>query len=177
MPDSDNGSSACQRIRSVETANDERHNADVVECYLSGELNGQPERLDELFSQDVVIHRPLGADIGLPQVKAALGGNVLSEARTTFSTILTDGEFVAVRLHHFARFAPGARVPVPGRPGGPNQFHCPDPTKPVEWDAQAMFRFGSDGKIAEEWVSRDEYGFLEAIGVTITEFVSAEPND
>jgi ketosteroid isomerase-like protein len=36
--------------------------------------------------------------------------------------------------------------------------------KPVSWPAIAIFRF-RDGKIAEEWVSRDELGMLIQLGV------------
>jgi hypothetical protein len=35
--------------------------------------------------------------------------------------------------------------------------------KPVTWEAIAIFRF-RNGKIAEEWVSRDELGILLSFG-------------
>ena len=35
--------------------------------------------------------------------------------------------------------------------------------KTIQWDAMAIFRF-DNGKIAEEWVSRDELGMLMQVG-------------
>ena len=35
--------------------------------------------------------------------------------------------------------------------------------KTIHWEAMAIFRF-EDGKIAEEWVSRDELGMLMQVG-------------
>jgi SnoaL-like polyketide cyclase len=38
------------------------------------------------------------------------------------------------------------------------------PHETITWEAIVIFRF-EDGKIAEEWVSRDELGMLRAAGI------------
>jgi len=44
--------------------------------------------------------------------------------------------------------------------------------KPVSWPAIVIFRF-REGKIAEEWVSRDELGMLIELGLVAPSRLSA----
>ena len=80
---------------------------------------------------------------------------VYSELTTTIHDLLAEEDRVACRLSHRAvhRGEWSSRL---GRHavGG----------KTVRWSAMAMFRF-REGKIAEEWVNRDELGMLLDLGV------------
>jgi predicted ester cyclase len=118
---------------------------------------GRQEVLQELVLPDCAIHRPEGELKGM----AAFRG-WLASRRSTFSAfkshvhdIIEAGDRVVVRLTHDVTGA------------GPYRFRIGmyDLTnKTFRWDSIAIFRF-ENGKIAEEWVSRDELGMLLATGV------------
>ena len=113
--------------------------------------------LDELFTNDVIIHRPEGNLSNLSQVKTFLGfGLSVVQLETTIHDIFASDDRVAVRLSHKAVFTEGAymrsRLGI-HRVGGKN----------LMWDAIAIFRL-KDGKIAEEWVQLDDLGKLMQLG-------------
>ena len=110
--------------------------------------------LDEIVTTDCIIHRPDAAEpiLGLKAFKHALKNilEVYSEFMTTIHDLIAENDRVACRLSHRAVnrgewTSRLGRHPVAG--------------KTVSWPAIAIFRF-RDGKIAEEWVSRDELGML-----------------
>jgi predicted ester cyclase len=115
--------------------------------------------LDEIVTIDCIIHRPEASEPirGLEAFKHALEKilQVYSEFATTIHDLIAEEDRVACRLSHRAvnrgewtsRFG---RHAVAGRP--------------VSWPAIAIFRI-RDGKIAEEWVNRDELGMLIELGV------------
>jgi predicted ester cyclase len=115
--------------------------------------------LDEIVATDCVIHRPEALEPirGLEAFKQALGRilQVYSEFKTTIHDLIAEEDRVACRLSHRAvnRVEWTSRIGTHAVAG-----------KSVTWPAIAIFRF-HDGKIAEEWVSRDELGMLIALGI------------
>jgi predicted ester cyclase len=94
---------------------------------------------------------------GLEAFKHALENilQVYSEFTTTIHDLIADEDRVACRLSHRAvnRDDWTSRLGTHAVAG-----------KTVTWQAIAIFRI-RDGKIAEEWVSRDELGMLIQLGV------------
>ena len=117
------------------------------------------EVLDRFFTQDCVIHRPeMSAPIvGIENFKRALGRLVdtYTEFRTTIHDLFASGDRVTCRFSHRAvnRGEWKSRIGLHSVAG-----------KPVSWSAIAIFRF-REGKIAEEWVCRDELGMLISLEV------------
>ena len=115
--------------------------------------------LDEIVALDCLIHRPEAQEPirGLTMFKQVLGNilQVYSEFSTTIHDLIAEDDRVACRLSHRAV----------NRDVWTSRLGCHDVTgKPVSWPAIAIFRF-RDGKIVEEWVSRDELGMLIELGV------------
>ena len=78
-----------------------------------------------------------------------------SEFNTIMHDLIAEDDRVACRLSHRAV----------NRGEWTSRLGCHDVAgKTVSWPAIAIFRF-RDGKIAEEWVSRDELGMLIELGV------------
>jgi predicted ester cyclase len=117
--------------------------------------------LDELVAPDCIIHRPeASAPIrGLEAFKRALESilAVYSEFETTIHDLIAEEDRIACRLSHRAI----NRSRWTSRLGS---HHVAG--KVVDWAAIAIFRF-RDGKIVEEWVSRDELGMLIQLGVLL----------
>ena len=115
--------------------------------------------LDEIVTTDCVIHRPEAPERirGLDAFKHALEKilQVYSEFTTTIHDLIAEGDRVACRLSHRAvnRGEWTSRIGRHAVAG-----------KTVTWPAIAIFRI-RDGRIAEEWVSRDELGMLIDLGV------------
>ncbi|HEX2929369.1 MAG TPA: ester cyclase [Candidatus Binatia bacterium] len=115
--------------------------------------------LDEIVAADCIIHRPEASEPirGLQAFRQALEKilQVYSEFKTTIHDVIAEGDRVACRLSHRAvnRSQWTSRIGT----------HAVA-KKTVSWPAIAIFRF-HDGKIAEEWVSRDELGMLIELGV------------
>lgn len=137
----------------------EARNKAVIERYFREVLD--QKRIDlmpELIAPDAILHRP-GFDVtGLKAATQRLRG--VLEDYTAFSTelsgLMAEGDLVSVRVRHRTRVRPHA-------------FHsrAGDVTiaaeQTLDWTAIAQFRL-KDGKIAEEWVMRDELGMLVQIG-------------
>ena len=115
--------------------------------------------LDEIVTTDCMIHRPEASEPirGLEAFRQALERilQVYSEFTTTIHDFIAEKDQVACRLSHRAvnRSEWTSRLGTHIVAG-----------KTVTWPAIAIFRF-HDGKIAEEWVSRDELGMLIDLGV------------
>jgi predicted ester cyclase len=115
--------------------------------------------LDEIVASDCLIHRPEAHEPirGLTAFKQGLGRirDVYSEFSTIIHDLIAEDDRVACRLNHRAV----------NRGEWTSRLGCHDVAgKPVSWQAIAIFRF-RDGKIAEEWVSRDELGMLIELGI------------
>ena len=118
--------------------------------------------LDEIVTTDCIIHRPEAAEPirGMEAFKHALERilQVYTEFTTTIHDLIAEENRVACRLSHRAvnRGEWTSRLGTHAAAG-----------KTVTWPAIAIFRF-HDGKIAEEWVSRDELGMLIELGVLVS---------
>jgi predicted SnoaL-like aldol condensation-catalyzing enzyme len=137
----------------------EARNKAVVERYFREVLDqGKIDLLPELFVRDVVLHRP-GFDVtGLETAMQRLRG-VLRDF-TAFSSelsgLIAEGDMVAVRIHHRTHARPHT---FRNRAGD----IVLGEERELNWTAIVQFRL-KDGKIAEEWVMRDELGMLLQIG-------------
>jgi predicted ester cyclase len=115
--------------------------------------------LDEIVTRDCIIHRPETNEPirGIDSFKQCLERilQAYSEFNTTIHDLIEENDRVACRLTHRA-LNRGEWTSRLGRHDVPG--------KPVSWSAIAIFRF-REGKIAEEWVSRDELGMLIQLGI------------
>ena len=118
--------------------------------------------LDEIVARDCIIHRPEASEPirGLEAFRLTLERilQVYSEFKTTIHDLIAEEDRVVCRLSHQAvnRGEWTSRVGTHAVAG-----------KTVTWPAIAIFRL-HDGKIAEEWVSRDELGMLIELGVLVS---------
>jgi predicted SnoaL-like aldol condensation-catalyzing enzyme len=137
----------------------EARNKIVVERYFREVLDQKRiEVLPELLAPDAVLHRPgfdvVGLDAAARRLRAVLQN--FSEFSTALSGMMAEGELVAVRVSHRTRARPHA---FRSRPGEVNLAR----EQELNWTAIVQFRL-RDGKIAEEWVMRDELGMLLQMG-------------
>jgi len=118
---------------------------------------GDVKLVETLFHPQCVIHRPEATLRGIEGIRRLVEGRkeVFSQSETQIHDIFRSGDRVAVRLSHRAV----------GRVIWRSRLGSHDVTgKPVTWNAIVIFRF-QDGKIMEEWVSRDELGMLLGFGL------------
>ena len=141
-------------------AHPKAHQKEVVRRYFEEVLDkGKIDILDELATTDCVIHRPEMPEpiAGLEAFREVLRRilQVYSEFSTTIHDLVAEDDRVACRLSHRAvnRGEWTSRIGTHAVAG-----------KTVTWSAIAIFRF-AEGKIAEEWVSRDELGMLIQLDV------------
>ena len=137
----------------------EARNKAVVERYFHEVLDRKnTELLPELMAQDVVLHRP-GFDVtGLHAAVQRLRGLLqdYSEFSTELSGLIAEGNMVSVRVLHRARARPHTFRSRAGDVRIPEE-------RDLQWTAIVQFRL-KDGKIAEEWVMRDELAMLIQLG-------------
>jgi predicted SnoaL-like aldol condensation-catalyzing enzyme len=136
----------------------EARNKAVVERYFREVLDQKKlDVMPELMAPDAVLHRP-GLDVtGLPAAMQRLRAVLqdFAEFSTELSGLMAEGDLVSVRVRHRTRVRPHA---FRSRAGEVNTGE-----QPLEWTAIVQFRL-KDGKIAEEWVMRDELGMLLQLG-------------
>jgi predicted SnoaL-like aldol condensation-catalyzing enzyme len=141
----------------------EARNKAVVERYFHEVLDRKRiELLPELCARDVVLHRPgndvNGLDAAMQRLRAVLAD--YTAFATELSGLMAEGDMVSVRVTHRTRVRPHA---FRSRAGEVNVAR----EQELNWTAVVQFRL-RDGKIAEEWVMRDELGMLLQMGkVTI----------
>ena len=136
----------------------ETSNEKLVRGYFERIVDGRSADLRQFFAEDCVIRRAeLPAPInGVEQLEAFLGGARFSIERTdtTIHQLLADGDTVLAHLEHTASFRAPIRTP----------WGLKDVSgKQVTWSAFARFRC-ERGKIAEEWVIRDEVAIFKQLG-------------
>ena len=130
----------------------------VVLSYFHDVLDGRRAGLLEaLFLSDCVIYRPEGTVKGMAGIRGVVERNVAaySQFATEVHDIFESGDRVVVRVTHRATGAGVFRSRIGNHDVAGKQ---------VKWDAIAIFRLHG-GKIAEEWVNRDELGIPLSAGV------------
>jgi predicted ester cyclase len=135
-------------------------NKAIVRRYFREALDRRKlDVLDEIITLDCVIHRPEASEPirGLEAFKHALERilQTYSEFTTTIHDLIAEDDRVACRLSHRA-VNRGEWTSRLGRHAVAGKI--------VSWPAIAIFHI-RDGKIAEEWVNRDELGMLIELGV------------
>jgi predicted SnoaL-like aldol condensation-catalyzing enzyme len=137
----------------------ESRNKAVVERYFHEVLDGKKiELMPEILTQDVVLHRP-GFDVtGLGAAMQRLRGVLRDYVAfsTELSGVIAEGDMVSARVLHRVRMRPHT---FRSRAGEVKIAQERD----LEWAAIVQFRL-KDGKIAEEWVMRDELAMLIQLG-------------
>ena len=151
--------SPCHAEEKNQSSSLEEHNKSIVLRYIQEVLDGkQYATMKELFTTDIMMHRPEGVLSNLPFIQmifeSALSPHTL---KTTIYDIFASGDRVFVRLSHRMTYS-SVQAFLRSRLG---MYDVSGKT--ITWEAMAIFRF-EDGKIPEEWVSRDELGMLMQIG-------------
>ena len=140
----------------------EAGNKAVIERYFHEVLDQKKfDLMPELMAPDVVLHRPgfdvTGLDAAMQRLRATLQD--YTAFRSELSGLMAEGDLVAVRISHRTTVGPHTFRSRAGAVSvGKDQA--------LNWTAIVQFRL-QDGRIAEEWVMRDELGMLAQMG-TIT---------
>jgi len=137
-------------------------NKAIARRYFSEMVGKRSDKLiEELWTEDCVVHRPeVSATIrGREAFRQAFNRVVgpYSEVKTTIHDLVAENDLVVCHLSHRVVHRGGNWT---SRLGG----HAVAEGKVVTWSSLTMFRI-RDGKIAEEWVCRDELGMLIQLGV------------
>lgn len=137
----------------------EARNKATIERYFREILDqGNIASLPELMTADAVLHRPgfdvVGVEAAMQRLRTVLGD--YAAFSTELSGLIAEADMVAVRVHHRTRVKPHV---FRSRAGDLDVAAGQD----LEWRAIVQFRM-KDGKIAEEWVMRDELGMLVQLG-------------
>ena len=138
----------------------EARNKAVVERYFREVLDQKKlEMMPELLARDVVLHRPgidvTGLDAAMQRLRAVLQDYTVFSSE--LSGLIAEGDIVSVRVQHRTRTRPGATF---RSRAGEVKLAA---EQELNWPAIVQFRL-KDGKIAEEWVMRDELGMLLQMG-------------
>ena len=137
----------------------ESRNKSVVARYFREALDQKKiDVMPELMVPDVILHRP-GLDVtGLNAAMQRLRGVLqdYSAFSTELSGLMAEGDMVSVRVLHRVRMRPHTYRSRAGEVKIAEE-------RDIQWTAIVQFRF-KDGKIAEEWVMRDELGMLIQMG-------------
>jgi predicted SnoaL-like aldol condensation-catalyzing enzyme len=134
-------------------------NKAIVERYFREVLDQKKiEVMPELLTSDVVLHRPgfdlVGLDAAMKRLRVVLQD--YSAFSSGLSGLMAEGDMVAARISHRTRARPHT---FRSRAG---DVHLAEEQE-INWSAIVQFRL-KDGKIAEEWVMRDELGMLLQMG-------------
>ena len=130
----------------------------VVLSYFHDVLDGRRvEMIDQLFEPDCVLHFGARSFTGLSEVRgmAERVNSSYSKLTTEVHDIIEAGDRVVVRITHRATGAGPVRSRLGTHDGNGKTF---------EWDAVVIFRF-KNGKVVEDWVTRDELGMLLSAGI------------
>lgn len=115
--------------------------------------------LDAFFAKNFVFHGPAG-DATYPQLKAMFAAYRASfdDFGVTRQAIIENGAFVSARTTMSGIFAHTFETP----------YGAIAPTgKHAKWELINIFRYDTDGRLAEEWVQYDYTGFMRELGVTL----------
>ena len=137
-------------------------NKAIARRYFSEMVDKRSDKLlEELWTEDCVVHRPeVSATIeGREAFRQAFNRVVgpYSEIMTTIHALIAENDLVVCHLSHRVVHNGGEWTSRLGS-------YTVAAGKVVTWQAITMFRI-RDGKIAEEWVCRDELGMLMQLSV------------
>ncbi len=137
----------------------EARNKAVIERYFREALDQKKfDVMPELMAPDAVLHRPgfdvTGIDAAMQRLRGVLAD--FTAFSTELSGLIAEGDMVSVRVRHRTRVRPHAFHSRAGDVAIAAE-------QALDWTAIAQFRL-KDGKIAEEWVMRDELGMLVQMG-------------
>lgn len=137
----------------------EARNKAVIERYFREVLDQKKfDVMPELMAPDAVLHRPgfdvTGIDAAMQRLRGVLAD--FTAFSTELSGLIAEGDMVSVRVRHRTRVRPHAFHSRAGEVAIAAE-------QALDWTAIAQFRL-KDGKIAEEWVMRDELGMLVQMG-------------
>jgi predicted SnoaL-like aldol condensation-catalyzing enzyme len=118
---------------------------------------GRMDVVREIFNEGAVRHFPPGDVIVDSSQNRLLVPR--RSMRTDIHKLYGEGDFVTVHLTHHAEFGPDTQFRTRAGPVDVSD-------KQIAWDAIVILRF-EDGKIAEEWVVRDELHIVLQAGVTL----------
>lgn len=141
---------------------EEARNKRIVERYFHEVLDRRRfDLLPVLLAPGVIVHRPGFDATGLEVVTRNLRARL--EDYTGFSTelsgLMAEGDMVSVRVLHRTRVRPHTFRSRAGEVQVKQE-------QELGWAAIVQFRL-QDGKIAEEWVMRDELGMLVQMGAAL----------
>ena len=150
---------------SVKTSSaEEARNKAVIERYFHEVLDQKKfDLMPELMAPDVVLHRQgfdvTGVDAAMQRLRATLQD--YTAFRSELSGLMAEGDMVSVRITHSTKVRPHTFRSRAGEVRVSKE-------QELNWTAIVQFRL-KDGKIAEEWVMRDELGMLLQMGkVTVS---------
>ncbi|MFC6992166.1 ester cyclase [Haladaptatus sp. GCM10025707] len=115
---------------------------------------GNLDLIDEICTEDIRDHSPLGESVGREEAKQQIGSmrNAFSDFSATVEDIVEEGDTVAMR------------VTLRGTHDG--EFMGYEPTGKTFEVQNLVFTRIEDGKIAERWVQPDMLGMMEQLGLT-----------
>ncbi len=146
-------------MKNIGLTAEEARNVAVVTAYFGEVLDqGRPDLMPKYFDDGVVMHRPGVTLTGLKQIMMAFGAmkNDFTKFQSELSNVIAQGDLVSVRVTHTTE--------IPAKPVR-TRMGMVDVGQPqaYNWTAIAQFKF-RNGKIAEEWVERDEIGMYQQVG-------------
>src|SRR5262245_29557755 len=149
---------ANRRTAAMDTA----ANKAIARRYFSEMVDKRSDQLlEELWTEDCIVHHPEATAVikGREAFRQAWNSGVAyySEFETTIHDIFAENDLVICRLSHRVVHRGGDWTSRLGT-------HAVAAGKVVTWPSLTMFRI-RDGKIAEEWVCRDELGMLIQLGI------------
>ena len=114
--------------------------------------------IDKLFTENAIQHFP-GATASDPkELLVHIRQGSTKSMKTIIHHLVAENDLVAVHISHDLTPKGGEMMARP-RIGCQVQFSGDT----IHWDAMAFFRM-ENGKIAEEWISRDDLGMLLQLG-------------
>lgn len=123
------------------------------------------DAVEELFTEDVAFHGPIGDFTGREVIKESFKMNRdgFSDYTITYEDIISEGDTVAVRLTE--------------RGTHDGEFLGHEPTgKEFEHQTMSFLRL-EDGKIAEWWITPDNLGLMQQLGLKPEDFSAPVPAD
>ena len=136
-------------------------NKAIARRYFSDMVDKRSDKLlEEMWTEDCVVHRPevfttiKGREAFRQAFNRVVGPYI--EFRTTIHDLVAENDMVVCHLSHRVVHRGGDWTSRLGS-------HAVAAGKVITWSSLTMFRI-RDGKIAEEWVCRDELGMLMQLG-------------